>query len=64
MTGDGFDVTTLVHYDNRDTGYERGESLAWNYCTLENEILGHLNEKNGEVSGNPIFYEMVIFFER
>ena len=55
MTGDGFDLTTLVRYDNRDTGHERGEFLTWNYRTIGNEILGHLNEKNGEVSGNPFF---------
>ena len=53
--GDGFDATTLIRYDNHVTGHERGEFLTWNYRTIENEILGHLNEKNGEVSGNPIF---------
>ena len=40
-----FDVTTLVHYDDRDMGYERGESLTWNYRMTDIKMLGHLNEK-------------------
>ena len=62
MTGDGFDLTTLVRYDNRDTGYERGESLTWNYRTIENEIWGHMNEKMERFREILFFYEMVIFF--
>ena len=64
MTGDGFDLMILVRYDNRDTGYERGESLAWNYRMTDIKMLEHLNKKMEGLREILYFYEMVIFFER
>ena len=55
-------MLTLVHYDDCDTGYERGESLTWNYHMTDIKMMGHLNEKMERFREILFFYEMVIFF--
>ena len=62
MTGDGFDVTTLIRYDNCDTGYERGESLAWNYRMTDIKMLEHLNKKMEGLREILFFLKWSYFF--